>query len=479
MQQRQAPEAKVERPVSNDVAPPVQETRQPGPELSLRGPLANSLIARRDPAANRRMLTALQRSAGNAAVSQMLKRPVQRQGVVPPRSAVQRAMIDGENVVTYADLDRWYTTRIGRLQAQQSDLGAGEVLVPASIGRAISSARERQSPLRDDPAGQLDGIRAVAAQAWFDSDYRRANNDAEAARGRIVAQRMERARSALAAADRQLNGSLMDDLRDAQRSAYHATDESTLAKVADTIATVLDTSLVLRDGVVGLARTRSELVSAVNYALMYQGNAPPLNTNAWVTKIANGLQLVDNALAAIALVRASINLLSGGTSEAAEGRQAVAAMGTVISAGGTLLGASAPFTVYVNLYLGPMIEACLGQLARLEDVVRRGNREAMDRGDWDSVVWSVEAGGRHVFDFMSSVMRASGPEGIPSPIPARVSSYMVDNRDRLASGAGSSELPTTGWWFWRKLDTAQAPQWIFRMRAELWGMFYGSAPVPR
>ena len=89
---------------------------------------------------------------------------------------------------------------------------------------------------------------------------------------------------------------------------------------------------------------------------------------------------------------------------------------------------------------------------------------------------SAEPGGNKMFHFMIDVMRAKSAEDVP-PITGGVKEYFLEHRGPIEEGA-EEEVPTSGWWFWRKLDTAEAREWVFKHRDRVWAMFYGSMKVP-
>ncbi len=84
-----------------------------------------------------------------------------------------------------------------------------------------------------------------------------------------------------------------------------------------------------------------------------------------------------------------------------------------------------------------------------------------------------------MFDFMRQVMAASSPESIPVPIPDKIAEFFVDQHEKVTAGATGDkegeELPTTGRWFWRKLNQQKIARWLFQHRQSLWSTFYGSA----
>ena len=47
-------------------------------------------------------------------------------------------------------------------------------------------------------------------------------------------------------------------------------------------------------------------------------------------------------------------------------------------------------------------------------------------------------------------------------------------RSKPGSSGGTLEMPTTGFWLWRKVDQTKISNWVFSNRDSLWAMFYGS-----
>ncbi len=270
---------------------------------------------------------------------------------------------------------------------------------------------------------------------------------------------------------------LLADLREVQRAKFRGGDEDGLLATADAIAGIMDTALVTKDAI-------EQTLSVAADMRAFGGSA---GSSATIVSLSNGtkavldvLEKVNKAWATFQLARAAVDLVSGSKTEAEGGRKAVAAMATTVSAGGTLLGASVGFTLYSNLYIGPMVGACLSMLSKIENMISKGsNRQWMEAGNFEMVNWSLEPGGREVFNFMLAVMNAGGSADIPN-VPAFVDTYFVDNEDDLNAGVGKKggEMPTEGWWFWEETKKDKIKGWVFRNRASLWGMFYGAAKVP-
>jgi hypothetical protein len=79
---------------------------------------------------------------------------------------------------------------------------------------------------------------------------------------------------------------------------------------------------------------------------------------------------------------------------------------------------------------------------------------------------------------MVTVMHAGDASGVPTPVPATVSSFFVDRADDLEAGAGGEEVPTSGFWFWEEVDPEKIGRWVFRNRNSIWGMLYGPISWP-
>lgn len=187
-------------------------------------------------------------------------------------------------------------------------------------------------------------------------------------------------------------------LRDRQRAAFRAGDENVLLGVADTIATVVDTLLITRGAIDATLDTASELRAWASTARTGRSLA---DASARISQVLEVAERVNRWYAAFQLARAALDLVAGGRTASAQGHAAVSAIATTVSAGGTLLSASAGFTLYSNIYIGPMVNACLTALRRLEDTMSRTqNRSLIQLREFDMVNWSIEPGGRPVFDYM-------------------------------------------------------------------------------
>jgi hypothetical protein len=419
---------------------------------------------------------ALQRTLGNHAVGQL----IQREGPGPtappdPTSATEPFELGGLTISTYATASAALRLWCAELDDERKALAEGKVAVPESIASVHKSGLEYIDLLAGGESEPLDRGNADDLRAWH-ADYVKAINAGRAAQASEAAARAKAAEAELQALIDELE-KLMPALRDVQRAKFRGGDEDGLLATADAIATVLDTSLA----------AKGAIEQTLDVAADLRAWAGTARTSKTIVDIAGKtrvvldvLEKINKAWAAFQLARAAIDIVSGGKTESEGGRKAVAAMSTTISAGGTLLGASAGFTLYANLYIGPMTSAILSMLSKLEDMISKStNRAWIELGKFEYVNWSLEPGGRAMFDFMLKVMSASSASQVPQP-PSAVDEYLVDYEDDFSAGVGESggELPTEGWWLWEETDKSKIKSWAFKNRAHLWGMLYGAAKVP-
>lgn len=343
---------------------------------------------------------------------------------------------------------------------------------PTDVAEIVKAAGEYEQVWVGGGTEPLDKGNEKVLRGWFDK-YARAINSvrseqaAEAARRiRASVDEMRKVQAAMEAAE--------PALRERQRSAFRAGSESELLKTADAIATIVDTALT----------TKSTIEEAMAFAdsLRFLGGTGPGKIIDLSGKVSGVLEIAEKAnkwYAAFQLARTALDLMSPDKTSSAGAMKGISAMSTVMSAGGTLLGASAGFTLYSNLYIGPMVSACLDQLKKIEDTLSRTtNRAWIQMGKFDYVNWLIEPGGKEMFDYMLRVMRASASAEIPIP-RGDVNDYLVDNEDDFDAGIGGKDgMPMTGHLWWRDTDDDTIRQWLFRHRKDMWAMLYGDCPVP-
>lgn len=432
-----------------------------------------------------RALLDIQRNAGNQAARRFLARggaAVQRDNPpggstaapAPAAPAAQSFILNEMLITTNGDLKNFYLTH------QKLILDAGKLLQKDSLEMSPAmlllpiSAQRNADALSGKEADPVDSAAQSQAQAFFDQ-FQQALTDGEKTKARASAAKLTEAIAQMNAAQKKIESDVLPDLRDAQRKTFRSSDDNKALQVADAIANALDTSLTLKQGILDMRQVNMDILTN---ELKWLGKGTP-PTLKWLPKLLNIAEKVDKAYAAFQLARAAVSLISGAATSAEEGRNAVSAMSTIISAGGTLLGASNFMTLYANLYLGPMVDKCLDMLKNLENMIADNNLKMMKMGQWDLVVWDVEPGGKATFEFMKQVMHAGGPEGIPTPLPDAVSKLFINKEAMLNAGAQKGNpMPTSGMWFWEKPDPDKIAGWVFSSRRSIWSMLYGDAPVP-
>lgn len=428
-----------------------------------------------------RSVLALQQTAGNVAVARMLSqapaRVLQRGDPTAgdPPSASQALRLGGRLIETYEDaafeIEGWCLD----LEDEVDALTDHEIEVPEILQITHREGLDLADVLDGGGLEPLDDENAVELQAWYAS-YVKAVNAGRSA------QAIESAARANAAAARleKLNAKLKQleiALRDEQRKRLRDGDEDGLLATADAIATIVDTALITKKAV-------DPTLDVANRLQLFAGTggtaSSPINLSGKIGSVYDALNKLNGLVAKLQLVTTAIGLVTGDKTDAEGGREAIDAMVTVVSAGGTLLDASVGFTIFSNVYLGPMTAACLSGLAKLENLVSENrNREWIEAGRPEYVVWSVEIGGRPMFDFMLALMRARSARDVPAPLQA-VDECLVSLEDEFNAGVGSAggAMPTEGSWFWKDTDKGEINQWAFQNRKDLWGMLYGSAAVP-
>jgi hypothetical protein len=418
-------------------------------------------------------LLALQQSAGNQAVGRVIAR--QPTAPAPSTAPTEPFELGGYHIATYGDAALVFRAWGQILDEEAKALTDGGLAVPPSVDAAKQRGLTFVQVLEGGGTEPLDRGNADDMRAYYTNTYVPAINaargvqaDEVATRARIAARDLKEVQDKLEA--------MVPTLRDVQRAKFRGGDEDGLLATADAIANVLDTGLVVKQSYDAAV----ELASDLRMVAGTGAGKGLMDIAGKAQTVLEVLEKIDKAWAVFQLARAAVDLVSGGKTEAAGGHAAVSAMATTMSAGGTLLGASAGFTLYSNLYIGPMTAACLNMLTKVEDLISKGdNRNWMEVSDFDMVNWSLEPGGRPMFDFMLALMHAESVDAVPMP-PAKVREYMVDQEDDINAGVGhkGEDLPTEGHWFWRKTENDKIKGWAFTNRDNLWGMLYGAAKVP-
>ncbi len=405
-----------------------------------------------------------QQTHGNRLVQQMLShRPslVQRQEPEPAAAAAATAQLGPFTVTTYAQLVSVARVAAADLKSEAKDVPAGET-VRVDAEKLADDWQGWESFLVGQGDAALSEAAASQAKLWY-GEYEKARDELDKYQKRKAAEELEALESKMADAQAQIDA-LPAKFDDLMRAAFLNQKTDILSQINNVFSTALDCSLAI-------VELRDQVTQAVNILGTSSSRASEL-----ISKYQPMAGALNKVMAGYSAIKSAISLLSGGSgpTELDKSFDKVSTLTGAVSAAGTLLGASAAFTLYANLYLVPVATKLIGIAQK---IVREHNhllnRLSMEEGDLDSVDWSVEPGGREMYEFMTNVMKAADSTGVPDPIPKTIGSYFVDNKDNLEAGAGV-ELPTKGFWFWEKVDPKKIKYWVFKNRQSLWMMFYGS-----
>lgn len=430
------------------------------------------------PAALRRpllrgQLLALQRQAGNKAAAAVVKRDGSTGDV-----ETKEGILDGVRITTYADGALFLTDRTAALDAERAAVLGDGVPAPPELFNAAFEGRQLLANVRAGGILAIDAVTYDQVDDWF-GKYAAAMTAGEAVRTLGAAAKMRNIANAARTA-----AASMEQARAAQEdkkaAAFAADDDSALSALWNWSTALYDSALAAKPLIENASAMERELVTQGLAALQQAGPSAGRGRPSYkVPPASKALEVAEKAnafIASIQLVTAAAHLASAQKTEAAKARATVSDAVAIASAAGTLIGASASISLQLNLMIGPMTDACLKALEKLENVAKNISLRAIERGDYDKVDWTLLPGGRPVFDFMLAVRSAGEASGVPSPVPKAVASYFVDQRGDLEAGSsgGTLEMPTTGFWLWRKVDQTKISNWVFSNRDSLWAMFYGS-----
>ena len=374
----------------------------------------------------------------------------------------------------------WYTLRRDVLASQKRAFVKDGYLAPDGLDDLNVAANARIPAMRKLGSQPISDGRVEGMLGWRDV-YLKVLAECDSKMETIAADRFRATRAALDKLKEQA-ARLQPQLREFQRSAFRKGDKGRLKEAAETFATRLDSALVaeqwVRDAV-----TKFDDIKVLGTTLRTQkalhGSSQPWHELMWETtnakmakllSVANGL---NKTLAGWQLFDASLAVISGGKTSSDRALAGISLASTAASAGGTLLGASGFFTLYTNLYIGPMVKSILGQIDQLKDRLSIGrNRPYIQLGRLDQVDWSIEPGGREMYEFMHGVMRAHSATDIKT-IPAAVGKYFSKHQADFDAGTPRRHGVDIDY-----ADFKDKQDWIFGFRDDIWGMLYGAMPVP-
>jgi hypothetical protein len=361
----------------------------------------------------------------------------------------------------------WFTADTHAALAALMRLAAGETETDT---RGLSSG----DPLYERALLSIDEMRSTAE--WLNTKGMQPLTAEMASRGRVLlAERDEiyvqlaelraaRVRNQLRLAKREADVAaeraemLKPRMDDGLRAAYRSGDEAVIREAAHGIGYVLDLGVAIHE----LARQIMEeyVAPAIDIEL-----EEATRFAEGLVKLNKGLVLINLALALTEEKRAT---------DLEEGARWIGLASEAFATAAAV--ASAPFHVlYAQLSVIPMLKLIIHQIGNLTEAMHGENVQWV-AFEGQLRYCEAEPGGCQMFDFMVAVMDGDSEAGVPV-VPSEVKRYLVDHREQLEAGA-DEEVPTSGWWFWRSLDSSRARHWIFEHRKTVWGMFYGSMAVP-
>lgn len=398
--------------------------------------------------------------------------------------------IDGETISTYEQALMFFAKRELELIGLKDDFTEG-IGYPGSIDTAIEESRGWRAIWNGNEGNMYDEELADIS-AWYEDYYLPAYNDAQIAQAAEAAKQMDAAKEKAAEAETAANN-IEGPSRQLQRALYRAEDTDKLVELAKGIAGYLDMALASKSSIEQITEALDSL-KPYKVDVNLTQKLPPVKSK--IPKLLNALEALNKVASAAQIAEAAYKVF-GASTEANKALASIEAAATIASAGGTILGLSATFGLYTNIYLGPMVSACVSNLKVVNEYYSGTlNRYALEvEENPDRVLWSLEEGGRPMYDFMVPVMQASDWSGVPSPVPQAILDYFEKNEDRLNAGVGAKEsenilfhgntsmgnegeaMPMEGTIDYTP-DTQRIKYWVFNNRRNIWGMLYGDLPVP-
>jgi hypothetical protein len=397
--------------------------------------------------------------------------------------------VDAESITTYEQAAAFFGKRETELISVKGDF-SGAVSAPASLELAIQESRGWRS-IWSNKEGNMYEDELANISTWFTDYFLPAYNDAQVVQADEVTRQMQALQAKLSETAAAANN-VVGPLRQLQRAMYRAEDNNKLLETANALAGYLDMALASKGSI-------DQIVQAVDSLKPWRVNldltkrVPPVESK--VPKVLSVAESVNKVYAAFQIGQGAFKMMKAST-DANKALAGIEMMATVASAGGTILGMSATFGLWANIYLGPMVSAIVSNLKVVNEYYSGElNKYALEVGDPDDVIWSLEEGGRPMYDFMVPVMQASDWSGVPSPVPQPIMTYFEKNAERMTAGVGAKPannilfngndssggkgeaMPMEGR-IDHTPDTQRIKYWVFNNRANIWAMLYGDLSVP-
>lgn len=437
-------------------------------------------LARSGGSLSTRHLAALQRTVGNSAVRGI----VQRDSSAPAKPAAKVNIdlgwldIEGGGIQRNEQVAAVARLAIGSLQEQLVDIDSDEVRTQANEWmdsiRSYLPYFDKHGPEPIDQAmvplinQQVDRLADIRAKIQRDKD------------GQLIVALQAELRAAEKAAEEV--EALQPALDDAMRNAFRKGSSSSVKDAVGTVKSALSVGRNIRSLAAGIT-------SDVNLL-----NLPvPAGTKMTFDKWSSGIgrvkvtiidvnkytEMLANIGRGLSVINIALTLVDR-SKRATDVEQGMKDLNDAVNISTDLaslpaVGLPPHMSLMTTLYIKPALKVITKQIGVLVNNLSDINRISVGVTG-DLMYPNAEPGGQAMFDFMVAVMHADDASGVPS-ISGGVESYLFDHRDKLEAGT-EEEVPTSGWWFWRDLDTARARSWVFVNRRRVWAMFYGSMGVP-
>ncbi|WP_428658427.1 hypothetical protein [Runella sp.] len=277
----------------------------------------------------------------------------------------------------------------------------------------------------------------------------------------------------------------LPEMKEMQRSDFRKSNESHLKQLAFEYATILDSLLVAQSWVADASTTMRE-ISYLGTTLRTQATMHGWkNPNSFMVELQNkrigkvlrSLEILNKLIAIWQIGDGAKSFLGGGKTTMDTALSGVSFSATIASAGGTLLGASGVFSLYNNLYIGPMVSRIVSKIDELKDLIStRQNRPMIQMGKLDWVDWSIEPGGREMYEYMYQLKTATSTQSLP-PMPASVRKYFSkysDEFDAGTKGIDYDDNPYTPRIDLNYSDLDDKGAWVRMNFEDIWAMLYGN-----
>lgn len=256
---------------------------------------------------------------------------------------------------------------------------------------------------------------------------------------------------------------------EALRGFFKDGPKDELAEISATMGTYLDLGMSLHD----MSRTITEAILKMDGLKM-----PPASAGAEMLGAANAALAIINTFHAAKAV-------AGSKTKSDRALNTVGAAATVYGTGATLAGMATGLTLFTsagllaNLYVGPMAAAAVERAKIIVDKKLREYQEyGLVMGDEDVKLGENHVGGGAMYNFMVQVMHAGSSADVPwDSAPDSVKKTFIDMHERFST-VSKSNMPTTGYWFWRDVDPAKMKVWVFNNRKSIWASLYGKWKTP-